>query len=132
MEQIVEVHEPFIRYIINAPHTIWWIQFFAPFLKKRNWYVIEPTEFSFESSYGFDPLLDHNLHIRGISYADYCLQKAAIVVEYHGNPPDDSVFEPSNERTIIDDLHLCLSILGVIANICGRSRDSQRGNGLHL
>lgn len=107
--ETVEVCEPLIRYIINAPHTIFWTQFYAPFLKRRNWHVLEPSNFSYESSYGFNSVIDR---IPGaqISDVDYCLKNAAIVVEYHGNPPNDSVFEPSSERTIIDDLLAFMSI----------------------
>jgi len=107
---LTECHKPFIRYIINAPHTYWWIKFGAPFLNKRNWCVLEPSNFSFDSSYGFDPSLGRPLSGKQIPDEDYCLENAAIVIEFHGDPVYDSVFYPSSEGTIIDDLLAFLSI----------------------
>jgi len=107
---LAEHHEPFIRYIINAPHTYWWTEFGAPFLDKRNWHVLEPSKFSFESSYGFDPSFARSIPGKQIPDEDYCLENAAIVVEFHGDPVYDSIFEPSGEKTIIDDLLVFMSI----------------------
>jgi hypothetical protein len=107
--QIAEDHELLVRYIINRPHTVWWTQFAAPFLNSRNWHVLEPSKFSYKSSYGFDPVI-HRIPEAQISDVDYCLKNAAIVVEYHGNPPNDSAFEPSSEKTVIDDLLAFTSI----------------------
>jgi len=107
---LTEFQKPFIRYIINAPHTYWWIKFGAPFLNKRNWCVLEPSNFSFESSYGFDPNLGRPLPGKQIPDEDYCLENAAIVIEFHGDPVYDSIFDPSSERTIIDDLLAFMSI----------------------
>lgn len=105
-----ECQKPFIRYIINAPHTYWWTKFSAPFLNKRNWYVVEPSNFSFESSYGFDANFSRPLPGRQIPDEDYCLENAAIVIEFHGDPAYDSIFDPSSERTIVDDLLAFMSI----------------------
>jgi len=107
--QIADEHESLIRYIINRPHTAWWTQFAAPFLNKRKWHVLDPNKFSYESSYGFDSVIQR---ISGaqISDVNYCLKNAAIVVEYHGNPPNDSAFESSSEKTVIDDLLVFTSI----------------------
>lgn len=107
---MTEFQKPFIRYIINAPHTYWWIKFGAPFLNKRNWCVLEPSNFSFESSYGFDPNSSRPLPGKQIPDEDYCLENAAIVIEFHGDPVYDSIFDPSSERTIIDDLLAFMSI----------------------
>ena len=104
------INKPFIRYIINAPHTHWWIKFAAPFLNKRNWHVLEPNNFSFESSYGFDPNLDRALPGRRIPDENYCLENAAIVIEFHGEPVYDSVLFLSSESTVIDDLLAFTSI----------------------
>lgn len=110
MRQRTEYHKPFIRYIINAPHTYWWMKFGAPFLNKRNWCVSEPSSFSFESSYGFDPTIGRSLSGRKIPDEDYCLEDAAIVVEFHGDPVYDSMLDPSGEGTVIDDLLAFMSI----------------------
>ncbi|GAI43867.1 unnamed protein product, partial [marine sediment metagenome] len=107
---MTELQNPFIRYIINAPHTYWWIKYGAPFLNKRKWHILEPNNFSFESSYGFDPTLSRPLSGKRIPDEDYCLENAAIVVEFHGDPVYDSIFDPSSERTIIDDLLAFMSI----------------------
>ena len=105
------MHKPFIRYIINAPHAFWWIKFVAPFLNKRNWCVLKPNNFSFESSYGCDPLLGRPLSGKKIPDEDYCLENAAIIIESHGDPVYDStIFDPSSESTIIDDLLAFISI----------------------
>ena len=71
---------------------------------------MEPTNFSFESSYGFDPNIGRSLRRRQILDEDYCLENAAIVIEFHGDPVFDSIFDPSSERTIIDDLLAFMSI----------------------
>ncbi len=102
--------KPFIRYIINAPHTYWWTKFGAPFLNKRNWCVVEPSNFSFESSYGFDLTISRPLSGKQIADEDYCLENASIVVEFHGEPVYDSILDPSGEKTIIDDLLAFISI----------------------
>jgi hypothetical protein len=107
VKQTAGSDESFIRYIINAPHTKWWTQFGAPFLQSRNWHVLEPSNFSYKSSYGFDPVF---VPVGQIANVDCCLKNAVIVVEYHGNPPNDSVLEPSIEKTIIDDLLAFTSI----------------------
>lgn len=107
---MTEFQEPFIRYIINAPHTHWWIKFGAPSLNKRNWCVLAPSNFSFESSYGFDPNFSRPLSGKQIPDEDYCLENAAIVIEFHGDPVYDSIFDPSSESTIIDDLLAFMSI----------------------
>lgn len=107
---MMECHKPFIRYIINAPHTYWWKEFGAPFLNKKNWFILEPSSFSFESSYGFDPIISRPLSGKQIPDEDYCLENAAIVVEFRGDTIYDSVFNPTNENTIIDDLLAFMSI----------------------
>lgn len=107
MRQIVTAYKPFIRYIVNAPHTIWWTKSAAPFLSKRNWNILKPSDFFYESSYGFNPLLTPEAQISDV---EYCLKHAAIVIEYYGSPPNDSLFEPSSGRTIIDDLLAFTSI----------------------
>lgn len=101
---MTQLYKPFIRYIINRPHTYWWTKFAAPFLNKRNWCILEPSNFFFKSSYGFDPSIDRNLSGKQIPDEDYCLENASIVIEFHGDPIYDSVFDPSTERTIIEDL----------------------------
>ena len=86
------------------------MKFGAPFLNKRSWCVLEPSNFSFESSYGFDPLLGRPLSGKQIPDEDYCLENAAIIIEFHGDPVYDSIFAPSSERTILDDLLAFVSI----------------------
>ena len=102
--------KPFIRYIVNAPHTYWWKEYGTQFLNKRNWHILEPSIFSFKSSYGFDPTVDRNLPRKRIPDDEYCLENAAIVIEYHGDPVYDSILNPSNDNTIIDDLLAFMSI----------------------
>lgn len=106
---IAEGHEPLIRYIINSPHTVWWTQFAAPFLNSKNWHVLEPSNFSYESSYGFNSVI-HRIPGAQISDVKDRLKNAAIIVEYHGDPPNDSAFQPSSEKTVIDDLLAFTSI----------------------
>ncbi len=106
----MKFQEPFIRYIINAPHTFWWIKHGVPLLNRRNWHVLDPNNFSFESSYGFDPTISRPLPGKQIADEDYCLENGAIVVEFHGDPVYDSIFDPSSEKTIIDDLLAFMSI----------------------
>jgi len=66
--------------------------------------VVEPSNFSVESSYGFDPIIDRTLWVRQIPDENYCLENAAIIIEFHGDPVYDSFFYPSSESTVIDDL----------------------------
>jgi hypothetical protein len=103
-------NKPFLRYIINAPHTDWWEKFGEPFLNKKNWRILEPSNFSFKSSYGFDHTVSRPLLGKQIPDEDYCLENAAIVIEFHGDPVYDSVFNPARESTIIDDLLLFMSV----------------------
>lgn len=107
---MTENHEPFVRYIINAPHTYWWEAFGAPFLNNRNWCVLKPSGFTFESSYGFDTSVSRPLSGKKIPDEDYCLENAAIVIEFRDEPVYDSIFDASGESTIIDDLLCFMSI----------------------
>lgn len=107
---MTELQKPFIRYVINGPHTYWWTQFSAPFLNGRNWHVLNPSDFSFESAYGFDPSFDRAITGKKIPDEDYCLENASIVAEFHGDPVYDSIFDASGEKTIIDDLLAFISI----------------------
>ena len=103
------VAEPFIRYIIRGPGNFWgWQQFVAPFLEQRKWDVKNPEDFSYESSYGFDPNVERT-HME-ILDVNYCLQNASAIVEYHGEPVYDSVFDPGSDRIVIDDLLAFMSL----------------------
>ena len=99
---------PFIRYLIKGPGIHWWDQAGAPFLRGKAWHAIAPAEFYYESSYGFDPEL--NRHPNEIRKFDYCQKEATIILEYRGEPPNDSLFVPSSERTLIDDLLAFMSL----------------------
>lgn len=101
--------KPFIHYIIRSSVGFyWWEQLAAPFLKRKGWDVIEPATFSYESSYGFEPnvILGYNQ----VSQVEYSLHNATAVVEYHGEPIYDSVFELASNCTVIDDLLAFMSL----------------------
>jgi len=95
--------ESFITYVINQPYAYWWKESAGPFLAKRGWHIFEPSKFSFESS-------GRPLERKKIRDEDYCLQEASIVVQFHGEPSFDSVFEPSSDRTIVDDMLAFMSL----------------------
>ncbi len=73
------------------------------YLRGINWRVIDPSTFSYETSYGFDPSADRNY--KEIREFNRALNSASAVVEFHGEPIDDSVFDQGRDRMIlIDDL----------------------------
>jgi hypothetical protein len=99
----------FMRYIVVSPVGFhWWEQLAAPFLQKKGWLAINPENFSYESSYGFDsnviPAPNQLLQI------EYSLRISTAVVEYRGEPIFDSVFEPDSNYTVIDDLLAFMSL----------------------
>ncbi|MDD5312742.1 MAG: hypothetical protein PHO26_06890 [Dehalococcoidia bacterium] len=100
----------FGRYIVNKPITYWWEKQAEPFLIRRGWHVIKPCDFKYETSYGFDAGMDRCVPGSQICDVDYCLQNAAAVIEYYGEPVFDSIFDHSNKLTIIDDLTAFISI----------------------
>jgi hypothetical protein len=99
----------FIRYIVMSSVGFhWWERLAAPFLQKKGWVVIFPNDFSYKSSYGFDPNV-----IPGpnqLSHIEYSLRISTAVVEYRGEPLFDSVFEPDSNYTVIDDLLAFMSL----------------------
>jgi len=95
--------ESFVTYVINQPYLYWWKQSAEPFLARRGWHVFEPSKFSFESS-------GRPFTWKKIRDEDYCLQEASIVVRFHGEPSFDSVFEPSSDKTIVDDMLVFMSL----------------------
>lgn len=99
----------FIRYIVISPVGFhWWEKLAAPFLQKKGWVDINPENFSYKSSYGFDsnvtPAADQ------LSQIEYSLHISTAVVEYQGEPIFDSVFAPDSNYTIIDDLLAFMSL----------------------
>jgi len=102
--------DPFIRYIINQPNFYWWKQYAEPFLHTQNWIIHNPKTFDYQASYGFDPNFCRTLPGANIPDEDYCIEKASVVVEYHGTPSFDSIFDPASGKTIIEDLLAFLSL----------------------
>jgi hypothetical protein len=102
--------KPFIRYIVISPINFhWWEQLAVPFLQKKGWVAINPENFSYKSSYGFDPdvISGHNQLLQ----IEYSLRISTAVVEYRGEPIFDSVFfEPDSNYTVIDDLLVFMSL----------------------
>ena len=94
--------KPFSRYLVRGPSSRWWHQIASPFLNERGWFVIDPTSFAYEESYGFDKeVLRHNDEIRDFGYA---LRNSDAVIEYRGGPTHDSVFDPEQERSVVEDI----------------------------
>jgi hypothetical protein len=99
----------FMRYIVTSPTGFhWWQQLAVPFLQKKGWIVIDPENFSYKSSYGFDPNVNpgHNQLLQ----IEYSLRVSIAVVEYRGEPIFDSVFAPDSNYTVIDDLLAFMSL----------------------
>ncbi len=94
--------KPFMRYIIRGPDSSWWEKRGAAFLKKRDWHFTSPRYFSYKSSYGFNPDVCRSPEEQ-VSLS-YSIQRAHAVVEYHGEPPQDSMFFRKAGFTVIDDL----------------------------
>ena len=101
--------ELFTRYMVIGPVTfVWWREFAAPFLEKKGWLVIDPSHFSYKSSYGFNPKVVRNHYeVRSV---EYCLQIASAIVEYHGEPKADSHFFPASGCIVIHDLLAFISL----------------------
>jgi len=96
-------------YIVVSPVGFhWWQQLAAPLLQKKGWVLIDPNDFSYESSYGFDPNVVPAPN--QLSQIEYALRVSTAVVEYRGEPIFDSVFEPSSNYTVIDDLLAFMSL----------------------
>jgi tetratricopeptide (TPR) repeat protein len=99
----------FIRYIVISPVGLhWWEQLAAPFLQKKGWVTINPENFSYKSSYGFDPNVTPAPN--QLSQIEYSLRISTAVVEYRGEPIFDSVFVPDSNYTVIDDLLAFMSL----------------------
>jgi len=99
----------FIRHIVISPVGFhWWEQLAAPFLQRKDWVLINPENFSYKSSYGFDP--DVIPAPNQLSQIEYSLRVSTAVVEYRGEPVFDSVFAPDSDRTVIDDLLAFMSL----------------------
>jgi len=103
-------NKPFIRYYINSPYAYWWKEYANPYLTKKGWHLIEPTQFSISASYGFDPRYQRVLPGEKIADDDYCLQKSSIIVEYCGEPVFDSIFDSNTTKTVVDDLLAFMSL----------------------
>lgn len=99
----------FILYIVISPVGFhWWEQLAAPFLQKKGWVAINPENFSYKSSYGFDPNVTPAPN--QLLQIEYSLRISTAVVEYHGEPIFYSVFAPDSNYTVIDDLLAFMSL----------------------
>jgi hypothetical protein len=99
----------FILYIVTSPVGFhWWKQLAAPFLLRKGWLTVDAKDFSYKSSYGFDP--DVTPGPNQLSQVEYSLRISTAVVEYRGEPIFDSVFAPDSHYTVIDDLLAFMSL----------------------
>ena len=99
----------FACYIVVSPVGFhWWKQLATPLFQRKGWVLINPEDFSYESSYGFDPNVFPAPN--QISQIEYALRVSTAVVEYRGEPIFDSAFEPGSNYTVIDDLLAFMSL----------------------
>lgn len=99
----MKLGEPYIRYIIQRSVSFhWWKHTAEPLLKDKGWLVTDAADFSYESAYGFEP--ERPMSDDQVVNMKYSLHNASAVLEYRGNPPNDSIFGPSPDSTVIDDL----------------------------
>ncbi|MDA1096131.1 MAG: hypothetical protein O3B84_02610 [Chloroflexi bacterium] len=98
-----------MRYLVYRSISIsWWERLATSYLNNKGWRVIRPEDFSYDSSYGVGSNISQAPI--AISTFKYLLSNASAVVEYHGHPTEDSVFEPGHDRTLIDDLLRFMSL----------------------
>lgn len=100
--------QPFVRYLVKGISISWWTHYANSFLNSIGWSIIDPRGYSYSSSYGFDPNL--NRHPTEVRMFDYFQSDAAVILERRGQPNYDSVWVPSNDRTVVDDLLAFMSL----------------------